>query len=97
MEIKPDRFAPNDRIRGVILRTQLRRYLVWEPEQAGTRMKLQLVPQLKEMLGELASPKALDRDWDRLAEASLTIGNKALNILIGCCEMNDTIIFSATL
>ena len=81
MEIKPDRFAPNDRIRGVILRTQLRRYLVWEPEQAGTRMKLQLVPQLKEMLGELASPKALDRDWDRLAEASLTIGNKALNIL----------------
>jgi hypothetical protein len=81
MEIKPDRFAPNDRIRGVFLRTQLRRYLVWEPEQTEARMRHEIVAQLKEMLGDLASPKALDRDWDRLAEASLTIGSKALNII----------------
>jgi len=78
---QPERFDPAQPLRGLRVRSQFSAYLAWECELAEDRNRQEVTEILQRLLNAVASPKIRPRDWERLAEACLIIGSKAIDFI----------------
>ena len=77
---EPPRFIPREGITGYLLPRELLAYLNWEGTSIENQNRERIVDALREIIGGSYDPSKISaRDWERLAEATLTIGSKALD------------------
>ena len=77
---EPPRFIPPEGITGYLLPRELLAYLDWESTSVENQNREKIVEALREIIGGSYDPSKISpRDWERLAEATLTIGSKALD------------------
>ncbi len=79
--MEPPRIIPKEGMVGHLLLGQLRAYLNWESETVELKNRAQIIDALKTIFGEESKifSQITEADYIRLAEATLTIGSKALD------------------
>ena len=77
---QPPRTIPKEGLAGHLLQRELLKFLEWESEGAAKQNQSLIIKSLKEILGQSHDSSNISpRDWERLAEATLTIGSKAVD------------------
>jgi hypothetical protein len=77
---QPPRTIPQAGLAGYLLQRELLNFLEWESEGAAKQNQSLIIKSLKEILGQSHDSSNISpRDWERLAEATLTIGSKAVD------------------
>jgi hypothetical protein len=78
--IEPPRIIPREGVAGYKLLGELSTYLNWESHSVELQNRAKIIEALKSIFGDSQIfSNITDRDYERLAEATLTIGSKALD------------------
>jgi hypothetical protein len=78
--IEPPRIIPREGMVGHMLLGQLTAYLNWESHSVELQNRTKIIEALKSIFGDSQIfSNITERDYERLAEATLTIGSKALD------------------
>ena len=76
----PPRIIPKEGIAGYLLQRELLYFLEWERDGISKQNRSHVIESLKEILGQSQDSSNISPlDWERLAEATLTIGSKAID------------------
>lgn len=77
---QPPRIIPKEGIAGYLLQRELLYFLEWERAGLAKQYQSFIIKFLKEKLGQSHDSSNISpSDWERLAEATLTIGSKAID------------------
>lgn len=77
---EPPRFIPREGITGYLLPRELLAYLNWETQSIEHENRERIIEALKTIFGDSQIfSQITPRDYERLAEATLTIGSKAID------------------